>query len=467
LIKRRGSIGQQPLEKFGSRSCRGFAESDETANHFAALVARCGGPKGAARMPKRIFVVGHSAVTCLGRDMESTWSGLIAGQSGIRRHCELGRDSYLQDIAGMVEGFGPNGDCEDPAVAKLSARFLHLAMAAARAAWTDAALDRCESRIDPERAVVMVGSAFGGLDLLEAEQSRMLKRRTLGVSPYLVPAMIINQAGGQIAQHLRLHGPSVAPANACASGGHAIVLGAMFLKSDEAEIALCGAAESAFTPPIVNGFATMKALLGHKAGDRSEDDPAQASRPFSNDRAGFVLAEGAGMVVLATASAVSRLGLIPQAELVGWSVNSDGYHMAMPCEKRIARCIARAIERAGLTPDTIDYYNAHGTSTVLNDQVETVVLKELFGDGARRLPISSVKGALGHSLGAASAIEMAVSVRALLEQLIPPTINYLRDPALDLDYVPNQARAAPLETVLSASFGFGGSNNALILRRAN
>jgi 3-oxoacyl-[acyl-carrier-protein] synthase II len=416
-------------------------------------------------MADRIFIVGHAAVTCLGRDMDATWRGLIEGRSGIRRHPALGSELFLQDLGGMVEDFGPGSALEDPAIAKLSARFLHLGMAAARAAWAEARLDRPESGLDPHRAAVVMGSAFGGLDLLEAEQARMIRRKSPAISPYLVPAMIINQAAGQIAQHLNLYGPSVSPANACASGGHAVVLGAMFLRSGEADVALCGAAESAFTPPVVNGFATMKALLGKKPGDRSERDPAQASRPFSVDRAGFVLSEGAGALVLATEAAVHRLGLEPQAELVGWATNSDGYHMAMPCRDRVVRCLRTALESCRLSPATIDYYNAHGTSTVLNDQVETRVLKDVFGAAAGRLPISSIKGALGHSLGAASAIEAAVSVRVLREQLIPPTINYQPDPELDLDYVPNQARAARLEHVLTASFGFGGTNNALILRR--
>ncbi|MFI5461382.1 MAG: beta-ketoacyl-[acyl-carrier-protein] synthase family protein [Isosphaerales bacterium] len=418
-------------------------------------------------MPERLFVVGHAAVTCLGQDMDSTWTALIEGRSGIRRHAALGRELFLQDLGGMVDGFGPGSESEDPAIAKLSARFLHLSMAAARSAYTDAGLDRLDGRLDPHRAAVVMGSAFGGVDLLEAEHDRMTRRRSPAVSPYLVPAMIINQAAGQIAQHLELYGPSAAPANACASGGHAIVLGAMFLRSGAADVALCGAAESAFTPTIVNGFATMKALLGRKPGDRSDQDPAQASRPFSIDRSGFVLAEGAGAVVLATETASRRLGLNVQAELVGWATNSDGHHVAMPCRDRIGRCLATALANACLKPEVIDYYNAHGTSTVLNDQVETQVLKDVFGDFAPRLPISSVKGALGHSLGAASAIEAAVAVRALQEQTIPPTINFLPDPELDLDYVPNQARPARLDLVLTASFGFGGTNNALILRRTS
>jgi len=398
--------------------------------------------------------------------MDSTWKGLIDGRSGIQRHPALGGETYLQDLAGRVPDFGPGSASENPDIAKLPARFLHLAMAAARSAWSVAGLDRRESSIDRDRVAVVVGSAFGGLDLLEAEQARAPRRLGRAVSPYLIPGMVINQAAGQIAQHMRLYGPSAAPANACASGGHAIVLGGMFLRAGDADLAMCGAGESALTPSVVNGFATMRALLGRKPGDRSELAPGQASRPFSRDRAGFVLAEGAGALVLATETAVHRLGLEPQAELLGWATNSDGHHVALPCRERIIHCLEAALRNAGVAPGDIDYYNAHGTSTIVNDQVETLVIKDVFREKARRLPISSVKGALGHSLGAAAAIEAAVSVRALQEQLIPPTINYLPDSELDLDYVPNQPRAARLDTILTAAFGFGGTNNCLILRRA-
>ncbi|MBV8077522.1 MAG: beta-ketoacyl-[acyl-carrier-protein] synthase family protein [Planctomycetaceae bacterium] len=416
-------------------------------------------------MAERIVVVGHAAVTCLGRDMDATWRGLVAGRSGIRRHAAFGADAFLQDLAGIVEDLGPGTASEDPAVAKLGARSIHLAMASARAAWAEAGLDRARFRSD--RAAVVIGSALGGLDLLDAEQTRMNQRRNLATSPFLVPGLIINQAAGQVAQHLGLHGPSVAPANACASGGHAVALGALLLRAGEADLALCGAGESAFTPAIVNGFATMKALLPRKPEDRSATDPSQASRPFSVDRAGFVLSEGAGMLVLATESAARGLGLEVQAELAGWSMNSDGHHVALPFGERIVACLRAALNRAEVLPGAVDYYNAHGTSTPINDRVETEVLKQVFGDHARALPVSSIKGALGHSLGAASAIEAAACVRAIREQAIPPTINHLPDPALDLDYVPDEARAARLDVVLSASFGFGGTNNALVLRRWN
>ena len=418
-------------------------------------------------MTERIVVVGTGAVTCLGRDMDATWAALIAGKSGIRRHASLPIEDYRVDLAGMVEDFGPGSSNEDPAVSRLGARSIHLALASAREAWADSRLDRMAGEFDPDRVALAIGSAFGGMDLYEAEQVKSARRKSLSTSPYLVPGLLINQMAGQVAQHLGAFGPSVAPANACATGGHAIALGGMFLRSGEADLAVCGGAESAFTPMIVNGFATMKALVGRKPGDRSEDDPGQASRPFSVDRAGFVMAEGAGMVVLATESTARKLGLTVQAILAGWALNSDGHHMAMPSGEKIARCLRLALHRSSIPPEEVDYYNAHGTSTPVNDRVETGAVKDVFGDHAGRLPISSIKGALGHGLGAASAIEAAVCVRALREQILPPTINYRADPELDLDYIPDQARPSGVRTVLSASFGFGGTNNALVLTRGD
>lgn len=422
-------------------------------------------------MTERVVVVGLGAITCLGRDIGATWGGLVAGRSGLKRHDALDPERFLRDVGGFVEGFGPGTAEEVEDVAKLEAKSIHLAMAAARMAWADAGLDRIapgEGGFDPHRVAVSIGSAFGGVDLLEAEIARGARKKSLAASPYLVPGLIINQLSGQVAQHLGLYGPSVSPANACAAGGHAIALGGMFLRSGEADLAVCGGAESAFMPAIVNAFATMRALAGRKAGDRAYDDPSQASRPFSVDRTGFVMSEGSAVLVLATESAARRLGLKEKAELLGWGNNSDGHHITTPHPGRIAHLLRKTLGAAGVRPEEVDYYNAHGTSTPVNDKVETEVVKEVFGSHAHRLPISSIKGALGHSLGASAAIEAAACVRALETGLIPPTINHRADPELDLDYVPGSAaRPAPLRVVLSASFGFGGTNNALIFKRGD
>ena len=418
--------------------------------------------------PDRIVVVGHAAVTCLGPDLDTTWQGLVAGKSGLSsRPDRLDPGQYLQDIAGLIDGVGPGTPGEDPAIARLGSRFVHFGLLAARQAWAEAGLDRLEPGVPGDRVAVVVGSGLGGLDLYHAESRRASSRKTLATGPYLVPGLIANQAAGQVAQQLGLHGPSLSPANACATGGHAIAAAALMLRGGEADLAVCGASESAFTPEVVNGFVTMKAMLARKPGDRSAGDPSQASRPFSADRAGFVMAEGAGILVLATESAARRYGLRPLAVLEGWATNSDGFHVAQPHPDRVRRCLELAIGHAGIHPEQVDYYNAHGTSTSVNDRVETEAVKAIFGDRAEALPVSSIKGAVGHALGAAPAIEAAVCVRALREQVVPPTINHRADPALVLDFVPDKAREARLGRILSASFGFGGTNNALVFGRWN
>ena len=241
-------------------------------------------------MPERVVVVGHSAITCLGRDMDATWQGLMECRSGLKSHEKLSPDRYLRDVAGLVEGYDPGTPTEEALVSRLEAKSIHMAIAAARMALADAGLDRIQASddYDPHRVAVCVGSAFGGQDLLQLELDRSSRRKTNSVGPYLVPGMIINQASGQIAQHFNAYGPSVSPANACAAGGHSVAMAAMHLVAGEADFAICGGTESAFTPSIVNGFATMKALANRKEGDRAHTDPSQASRPFSADRMGFV-----------------------------------------------------------------------------------------------------------------------------------------------------------------------------------
>ncbi len=417
-------------------------------------------------MSVEIAVVGHGATTCLGTEMETTWNRILQGDSGLRvHHDRLPSDRYLQSIAGLVDGVGPGTALNDPAVSRLGSRFIHLGLKAARDAWSDSEIS--EHPFDSNRVAVVFGTGLAGLDLYDSEAQKSVDRRSKATSPYLVPGLIANQVGGQISEALQLHGPSLCPANACATGGHSVAMGALLLDRGEADIAICGASESAFTPAVVNGFVTMKAILGKRNDDRSLNDPSLASRPFSVDRAGFIMSEGAGAIVLATRSVVEQFGLKIQAILRSWATNSDGYHLAKPHPERVALCLSTALNRAGIHPEQVDYYNAHGTSTPINDRVETEAIKSVFGDHARSMPISSIKGAIGHSLGAASAIEAAVAVRSLQTQTIPPTLNYQADPELDLDYVPNEPRDARLNLVVSASFGFGGTNNALVFGRSS
>lgn len=410
----------------------------------------------------RLVIVGMGAVTCLGRDWPGTWQALIEGRGGLSRNPDrLPADRFLTDIGGFVPGFGPGSEQEDARLAKLESRFLHLGLAAA-----EEAMRPVKSKsYDSDRFAVVASSAFGGVDLQDNERRKAESRKRLAMGPYTVPGLLINQLGGQISQHLGLYGPGFATSNACATGGHSMILGALLLRSGMADFALCGASESAFVPSIVNAFGTMKALATIKPGDRAYDDPTQASRPFSADRCGFVMSEAAGMVVYTTLEMARKLDLEIYAELIGMAVNSDGYHMAAPYGPRIEQCLKMAIEDAGLKPEEIGYYNAHGTSTSVNDATETGALQAVFGDHAAGLQVSSIKGALGHSLGAASAVEAVATIECLRTGQIVPTINHVPDPELRLDFVPDQARSSDLQFAMSASFGFGGTNNTLVFRR--
>ncbi|MFM7315306.1 MAG: beta-ketoacyl-[acyl-carrier-protein] synthase family protein [Isosphaeraceae bacterium] len=411
---------------------------------------------------KRLVILGVGANCALGDTWPEAWKGLVAGQGGITQNFDrLPRDRFLSSHGGFVKGFGPGTPGSDDRLARLDARFLHLGLAAA-----EEAMQVLKGKaFDPERAAVVATSAFGGVDLQDNDRVKAESRGRLQIGPFTVPGLLINQLGGQISQHLGLFGPGFAPSNACASGGHAIITAALLLRADMADIALCGAAESAFVPSIYNAFYTMKAIAAIRPEDRASADPSQASRPFSIDRCGFVMSEGAGMLVMATLEQALKLQVPILAELVGMAVNSDGYHMAAPHQPRIEKCLAGAIADAGITPDSVGYYNAHGTSTPVNDATETAALKAVFGDHARRLPVSSIKGAIGHTLGAASAIEAITAIESLRNGVIVPTINHIPDPAIDLDYVPRVARASSPTYALSASFGFGGTNNALVFRR--
>lgn len=411
---------------------------------------------------KRLVIIGFGANCALGRTWPETWAGLVAGRGGLSKdENRLPSSRFLSSYGGFVNGYGPESPDADERLSRLDSRFLHLGLAAAQEAMQPLA----NKDFDKDRTAVVTTSAFGGVDLQDNERAKSEARGRLQIGPYTVPGLLINQLGGQISQHLGLYGPGFAPSNACASGGHAIITAAMLIRSGMADIALCGAAESAFVPSVYNAFFTMKALASIKPGDRAAIAPAQASRPFSADRCGFVMSEGAGMIVLTSLEEAIRLQVPILAELVGMAVNSDGYHMAAPYQPRIEQCLKLAIADAGISPDSIGYYNAHGTSTSVNDSTETAALKAVFADHSARLPVSSIKGAIGHTLGAASAIEAITTMECLRNGVIVPTINYVSDSALDLDYVPNTARDSFPTCALSASFGFGGTNNALVFRR--
>ena len=419
-------------------------------------------------MAERIFVVGHAAVTCLGRDMDSTWRGLVAGRSGIRRHAALGLESFLQDSGrhgrGLRagDGLGGSGDCQALGAVPSSGD------GGGPGGVVRVGAGSAGGRAGP--ASRSGGDGFGVRRARPAGGRAGANGQTAEPGDQPVPRPGDDHQSGRRPDRPAPRGcmgPSAAPANACASGGHAVVLGAMFLRSGEADVALCGAGESAFTPPVVNGFATMKAPAGPEGRRpfRSRIRPRPAGRSASTGPDSS-WPRGRGHWSWPPRRPSARLGLEPQAELVGWSTNSDGYHMAMPCRERIVRCLDHGVAARGLEPDrrsitTTPTAPARSSTTGSRPRCS----RTSSADSAGRLPISSIKGALGHSLGAASAIEAAVSVRALRDQIIPPTINYRPDPELDLDYVPDQARAARLDHVLTASFGFGGTNNALILRR--
>lgn len=411
---------------------------------------------------KRLVIIGFGANSALGRTWPETWAELVAGRGGLSKdENRLPSSRFLSSYGGFVNGYGPETLDADERLSRLDSRFLHLGLAAAQEAMQPLA----NKDFDKDRTAVVTTSAFGGVDLQDNERAKSEARGRLQIGPYTVPGLLINQLGGQISQHLGLYGPGFAPSNACASGGHAIITAAMLIRSGMADIALCGAAESAFVPSVYNAFFTMKALASIKPGDRAAIAPAQASRPFSADRCGFVMSEGAGMIVMTSLEEAIRLQVPILAELVGMAVNSDGYHMAAPYQPRIEQCLKLAIADAGISPDSISYYNAHGTSTSVNDSTETAALKAVFADHSARLPVSSIKGAIGHTLGAASAIEAITTMECLRNGVIVPTINYVSDSALDLDYVPNAARDSFPTYALSASFGFGGTNNALVFRR--
>jgi 3-oxoacyl-[acyl-carrier-protein] synthase II len=405
---------------------------------------------------RRVVVTGIGMISPLGIGNEPTWQGLIEGRSGIGRITKFDPSAFACQIAGEVRGFEPEKWIEKKEVKK-SDTFIHYAIVTSQMAADDSGLDF--SAEDGDRMGVIIGSGIGGLPLIEEMHQKMTERGPSRISPFFIPGLIVNLASGQVSIRFGLRGPSSAPATACATGAHAIGDAFKIIQRDEAEVMFAGGSEAVVTPLAVGGFAAMRAL------STRNDDPEHASRPWDLNRDGFVMGEGAGVLILEEREHALERGARIYCELTGYGMSSDAYHITSPAEdgSGMIRVMQRALKDANLQPAEIQYINAHGTSTPVGDKTETIAIKSLFGADAYRIPVSSTKSMTGHLLGASGGLEAAIAVKTLETGIIPPTINYeTPDPACDLDYVPNTARQAKLEHVLSNSFGFGGTNATLI-----
>ncbi len=410
-------------------------------------------------MTRRVVITGLGCVTPLGNDLASTWDGLISGRSGIGRIRRFDPAPYETQIAGEVKDFDPLV-AMDRKDARRTDRFTQLGTAAAKQAIDDGKVDTAK---DNDRIGVSIATGVGGLETLIDQVLVMEKRGPGRLSPFLVPMLMANAASAQVSMQFGLRGPNLTHVSACASSAHALGESAEMIRRGMAEVMVAGGAEAAVIPLAIGAFSNMHAM------SRRNDDPEGASRPFDKDRDGFVLSEGAAAVILEDREHALARGARIYAELVGYGATADAYHITSPSPEGEgnARAMKMALEEAGLEPTAIDYINAHGTSTQPNDREETAAIKQVFGGHAYKLMISSTKSMTGHLLGAAGALEAIACIKALETSCIPPTINYTTpDPELDLDYVPNTARARKIKTALSNSMGFGGHNASLILTAA-
>ena len=406
-------------------------------------------------MTRRVVVTGIGCITPVGNDIDSTWDGLVHGRSGITRITRFDPAAYETRIAGEVKGFDPL-QYMDRKDARRTDRFAQLAVGSAAQALSDARLDISG---DTDRIGTAIATGVGGLETLIEQVLVMEKRGPSRLSPFLVPMLMANAASAQISMQFGLKGPSLTHVSACASSAHAVGESAEMIRREMADVMLAGGAEAAVLPLAIGAFATMHAM------SRRNDDPEGASRPFDKDRDGFVLSEGSAVVVLEERERAVARGARIYGEVVGYGATADAYHITAPSPEGEgnARAMRMALDQAGLPPTAIDYINAHGTSTQPNDREETAAIKQVFGDHAYTLMVSSTKSMTGHLLGAAGALEAIACLLAMRDGCIPPTINYTTpDPACDLDYVPNAARARQVRIALSNSMGFGGHNASLI-----
>lgn len=408
---------------------------------------------------RRVVVTGLGLITPVGIGVEKSWNGLTGGRSGVRKITHFDASAFPTQIAGEVEGFVPEDYVEPKEVKKMD-RFIHFGVAASTMAMQDSGL-----KIDEHNAArvgVYVGAGMGGLPAIEHYHKVMLEKGPRRITPFFIPMLIINLAAGNISIKFGAKGPNSAPATACATGSHAIGDAFKIIQRGDADAMIAGGTESVITAMGIGGFNAMKAL------STRNDEPQRASRPFDRDRDGFVMGEGAGILVIEELGhALARNARI-YAEIVGYGLTGDAYHITSPAPggEGAARCMAMALKDAGMSPSEVDYINAHGTSTKYGDELETAAIKTVFGGHAYKVAISSTKSMTGHLLGAAGGVEGVICTLSIHNGMMPPTINLDNpDPECDLDYVPNTARKADIRCALSNSFGFGGTNACLLFKR--
>lgn len=410
-------------------------------------------------MRRRVVVTGVGAVTPLGNNVKESWENLIKGVSGVDFITKFDASDFGCRIAAEVKGFDGSLYFDKKELRRLDL-FLQYAVASAIEAIEDSGLDL--SKEDRRRIGVLIGSGIGGLLTIEENARALFEKGPRKLSPFFIPMAIVNMASSMIAIRFGIKGPQSAVCTACATGSHAIGDGFKIIQRGDADVMIVGGSEAAICPLGIAGFAVMRALSNRN------DDPKRASRPFDKERDGFVMGEGAGVLVLEEYERAVKRGAKIYAEIIGYGMSGDAYHITMPDEdgEGAAICMENAIKDAGISPTEVDYINAHGTSTPLNDKTETLAIKRVFKDHAYNLMVSSNKSMIGHLLGAAGAVEAIFTVLTIKEGIVPPTINYeYPDPECDLDYVPNEARKRDVKIALSNSFGFGGVNATLVFRK--
>ena len=409
-------------------------------------------------MENRVVVTGLGAVTPIGIGWQNFWQALKDGQNGIGKITRFDTTGYTAQIAGEVADFDPANFIDKKELKRMD-RYTHFALAATRLALEDSKLDK----IDGDRAGVFIGSGIGGMETLHNQYEKLFTKGASRISPFFIPMMIANMAAGNVAIAFKLHGPSECIVTACASGTNSIGDAFRVIQRGEADLMFAGGSEAAISPAGVSGFAAMKALCSDH-----NDDPAHASRPFDKNRSGFIMGEGAGIILLEELNHALNRGAHIYAEIVGYGSNNDAYHITTPAPggKTQATCMKLALDDAGLKPEEIDYINAHGTSTQFNDRGETEAIKILFGEHAQKLAVSSTKSMTGHMLGAAGGVEAVATVLSIETGIVHPTINYeTPDDGLDLNYVPNKLQERTVNAAISNSFGFGGHNACVAFKK--